>query len=245
MIVIKQSGMDRGSADTEQLKRDLYSLLTEKGAALMGVADLSGVLDGEMKTGVSVAVPIPQDIVLDLQTFPTKAYYDAYHSLNAKLDDIVLCGTAYLRKHGYCAFANTTKAVKQDINWCTPLPHKIVATRAELGWIGKNCLLVTKKYGSAVRLSSFITNAPLSPDSPIDESQCGDCRVCVEHCPADALTGKLWDVKMKREELFHKEACKKMQIERMKQATGIETDLCGLCFAVCAYTQRYLKREEI
>lgn len=29
----------------------------------------------------------------------------------------------------------------------------------------------------------------------------------------------------------------------MKQATGIETDLCGLCFAVCPYTQRYLREE--
>lgn len=46
---------------------------------------------------------------------------------------------------------------------------------------------------------------------------------------------------MRKEELFHKEACKKMQIQRMKQATGIEMDLCGLCFAVCPYTQRYLK----
>ena len=26
-----------------------------------------------------------------------------------------------------------------------------------------------------------------------------------------------------------------------RQATGIETDLCGLCFAVCPYTQKYLK----
>ncbi len=34
-----------------------------------------------------------------------------------------------------------------------------------------------------------------------------------------------------------------MQLERMKNATGIETDLCGLCFAVCPYTQKYLKGE--
>ena len=27
----------------------------------------------------------------------------------------------------------------------------------------------------------------------------------------------------------------------MKQATGMEVDLCGLCFAVCPYTKKYLK----
>ena len=64
--------------------------------------------------------------------------------------------------------------------------------------------------------------------------------VCVQKCPAMALTGALWNTSMTREEILHKEECKKMQILRMKQATGIETDLCGLCFAVCPYTQKYL-----
>lgn len=27
----------------------------------------------------------------------------------------------------------------------------------------------------------------------------------------------------------------------MYASTGIDTDLCGKCFAVCAYTQRYLR----
>lgn len=116
-----------------------------------------------------------------------------------------------------------------------------MATRAGLGWIGKNCLLVTKKYGSAVRLSSLLTNAPLPADVPVNESQCGGCAVCVKSCPARALKGVLWSTGTKREELFRKEDCKKMQIQRMKQATGIETDLCGLCFAVCPYTQQYLR----
>ena len=52
----------------------------------------------------------------------------------------------------------------------------------------------------------------------------------------------MWARDTEREEIFVKEECKKTQIERMRQATGIETDLCGLCFAVCPYTQRYLKR---
>lgn len=228
---------------SDELKQALFSLLAEKGAKLMGVADLSGIIGAEMQTGVSVAIPVPSNIVEDLETAPTQEYYEAYYVLNAMLDNIVSCGTEFLLKNGYQAYANTTKVVKQDDNWCTPLPHKTVATRAGLGWIGKNCLLVTKEYGSAVRLSNLLTNAPLPADIPYNESKCGRCTVCVRSCPAGALTGGLWNTTTNREELFHKEDCMKMQIQRMKQATGIETDLCGLCFAVCPFTQRYLKKQ--
>ncbi len=227
----------------EELKQALFSLLAEKGAKLMGVADLSGIVGGEMQTGISVAVPVPKNIVRNLKTAPTKEYYDAYYTLNAMLDDIVTCGAEFLKENEYQAYANTTKVVKKDENWCTPLPHKTVATQAGLGWIGKNCLLVTKEYGSAVRLSSLLTSAPLPAGTPINESRCDGCMVCVRSCPARALTGALWNITTSREELFHKEDCKKMQIQRMKQATGIETDLCGLCFAVCPFTQRYLKMQ--
>lgn len=225
----------------EELKQTLFSLLSDRGAKLMGAADLSGIVNGGMKTGVSVAVPVPRNIVRDLQTAPTKEYYDAYYALNARLDDIVTCGAEFLQSNGYQAYANTTKVIRKDDDWCTPLPHKTVATRAGLGWIGKSCLLVTKEYGSAVRLSSLLTNAPLPIGTPIDESRCGGCTVCVRSCPAKALTGVLWNTSIRRQEILHKEVCKETQIRRMKMATGIETDLCGLCFAVCPFTQRYLK----
>lgn len=91
-------------------------------------------------------------------------------------------------------------------------------------------------------LSSLIIDAPLPVGIPIDQSRCGKCQICVRSCPAGALKGTLWARDTEREEIFVKEECKKTQIERMRQATGIETDLCGLCFAVCPYTQRYLKR---
>lgn len=226
------------------LKKDLFSMLKKKGAKLMGVADLTGIVKESLQTGISVAVPVPKHIVRDLQAAPTKEYYDAYYSLNAQLDEIVTSGAEFLTEQGYHAQANTTNVVKADEDWRTPLPHKTVATRAGLGWIGKSCLLVTREYGSAVRLSSLLTDAPLPFDSPVNESHCGKCAVCVNHCPAKALTGTLWTPKTERETLFHKEDCKKMQIQRMKQATGIETDLCGLCFAVCPYTQKYLKEEQ-
>lgn len=158
------------------------------------------------------------------------------------LDDIVTCGAEFLKENGDQAFANITKVVKQNDNRCTPLPHKTVAARAGLGWIGKNCLLVTERYGSAVRLSSFLTNAPMPAEKPVNESKCGKCTACVQKCPAKALTGVLWNRTIRREQILRKEDCKEMQIQRMKKATGIATDLCGLHFAVCPYTQRFVNR---
>ena len=225
------------------LKDELFDLLQAKGARLMGVADLRGVVSGELTTGVSVAVPVPKEIVWDLQTAPTLAYYEAYHSLNAQLNQIVSAGVALLQERGFHAVANTTDTVKTDENWRSPLPHKTVAVYAGLGWIGKNCLLITERYGGAVRLSSLLTDAPLPFDAPVEKSRCGGCSACVERCPAKAFTGATWTPGIEREKLFDWKRCYPEQLRRMKQATGIETDLCGLCFAVCPYTQRYLREE--
>lgn len=155
------------------LKDELFDLLQAKGARLMGVADLKGIAGGALTTGVSVAVPVPKEIVRDLQTAPTLAYYEAYHSLNAQLNQIVSAGAALLQERGFHAVANTTDTVKTDENWRSPLPHKTVAVHAGLGWIGKNCLLITERYGGAVRLSSLLTDAPLPFDAPVEKSRCG------------------------------------------------------------------------
>lgn len=236
--------MEKMKADMVSLKRDLFFLLAEKGARLMGVCDLTGIAAGELRVGVSVAVPVPKNIVRDLQTAPTEEYLECYNALNSRLDCIVRAGADFLQERGFRAFANTTDVVKKDENWCTPLPHKTVATQAGLGWIGKSCLLVTEKYGSAVRISSLLTDAALPYDVPVTKSRCGSCSVCVQHCPGKALKGVLWDKTVPREEILRKEVCKETQILRMKKATGREIDLCGLCFAVCPYTQRYLRRGE-
>ena len=56
----------------------------------------------------------------------------------------------------------TVLATKEYGIFRTVMPHKTVAVHAGLGWIGKSALFVTEKYGSAVRLTSVLTDAPLS-----------------------------------------------------------------------------------
>lgn len=238
-----------------KLREELIELLTEKGAKLVGIGTLDGIeaqnesSDAaralrEMRTGIAVAVPLPAHIVEDLKTAPTLEYYHAYHTLNAKLNDIVSCGETFLKQCGYQAYAQTTDRVSRAINPETnisPLPHKTIAARAGLGWIGKSCLLVTPQYGGAVRISSLLTDASLETDKSFTKSECGECRRCVDACPAGALAGMLWEAGMERERLFDWQLCLPEQLRRMRDATGIEQDLCGRCFAVCPYTQKYLQ----
>ena len=185
-----------------------------------------------------------EKIIRQIQDGPTLEYYEAYHSMNRKLNRIVLAGEDFLKSRGFRVYAQTTDRVSSDENWITPLPHKTVATRAGLGWIGKSCILVTEAFGSAIRLSSLLTDAPLPCGQPVTSSRCGACRACVDNCPAHALKGTLWSAGMDREALFDKDTCYKKQVELMRQRTGIEADLCGKCFVVCPYTRRYLARED-
>lgn len=227
--------------DTMELTEELKKLLYDQGANLVGIGDMSKVEGCGFRTGVAVAVSLPKKVIADLQEAPTKEYYSLYYSLNKKLNEILMAGEGFLREKGFRAYAQTTERVTVNQNRISTIPHKTVATRAGLGWIGKNCLLVTPQYGSAIRISSLLTDAPLEYNEPVDDSHCGKCNLCVKKCPAQALKGSLWEVGMQREKIVDVEKCHKKQIEIMTEKTGIETDLCGKCFAVCAYTQKYLK----
>lgn len=79
-----------------------------------------------------------------------------------------------------------------------PVQHKTLATRAGLGRIGKSVLLVTKEYGPAVRLGSVLTDADLRTGTPTDTSRCGNCRQCVDRCPARVVVGNNWQAGMAR-----------------------------------------------
>lgn len=225
------------------LTEALEKVLRDAGAALVGFGDMQGVENCSYPVGVSVAIPIPIPIIEGITEGPTKEYSDTYYAMNAKLNEIITQGANFLKEQGYQAFAQTTDVVKEDSNWRTKIPHKTVATRAGLGWIGKSCLLITPQFGGAVRISSLLTDAPLQLHEPINHSKCGNCQICKEACPAQALKGVLWHLGMKREELFEKEPCKKKAKELMKARAGFEQDICGKCFVVCPYTQKYLKKK--
>jgi len=117
-----------------------------------------------------------------------------------------------------------------------PILERAVAQRAGLGFIGKNTMLITKGLGSWVFLASVITTLDLPADSP-DERSCGECRICIDACPTQAITEPY--------RLDARLCIAYLTIEQdgpipenLREKTGPWTFGCDICQEVCPHNTR-------
>ncbi|PWK13815.1 tRNA epoxyqueuosine(34) reductase QueG [Tumebacillus permanentifrigoris] len=69
-----------------------------------------------------------------------------------------------------------------------PLVDRAVAQRCGIGWLGKNCSIITDTHGSWVFLGQLVTDISIEPNVPSPPPQCGDCPdLCLKACPTKAL----------------------------------------------------------
>jgi len=224
----------------------------EKGACLVGYADVSDlsfeVLAG-LKNAVSIAVALTLSVINEISKGPTTKYYQEYNRANSLLADLCDHAADILITEGHKAVAlEPTIKVVDLSNIDEHLPHKTVATKAGLGWIGKSALLITKKYGAAIRLATVLTDAELDVADPVEHSMCGDCLDCVDHCPAKAIKGNSWQLGAPRDSIYDAFACCETAIN-LSQRAGIQSTIgrvviCGICINVCPWTQKYISCEQ-
>lgn len=230
------------------LNSRIESQLKNQGACLVGFADVSGLpagVTGSMKSAISIAVALEPSIIKEISNGPTRPYYGEYKRANELLSDLCAEAVETLRACGHKAVAiEPTVEINEGVRrtLTTPLPHKTVATRAGLGWIGKSALLITKEYGPAVRLATVLTDAPLEAGTPVDGSHCGDCVECVLHCPAKAIFGENWKAGLERDSIYDAFACC-AQAKTLSNRIGLQVTICGICINACPWTQKYISQE--
>ena len=230
------------------LNKEIKENLLYKGAAIVGFANLSefpAEIRNSYRYGISIAVELNPKSVVNIGKGSNLEYYEDYKRANTLLNQLAENCAELLKTKGFDALAKTQNVVITDENTKrTKLPHKTVATKAGIGWIGKCALLITEQYGSAIRITSVLTNAKLDVGIPITESKCGKCEDCKKICPAGAVSGKQWHAGMDRDDFFKAMDCNDKIHERGKLIGRTEVT-CGLCILVCPRTQQHLKNSGV
>jgi epoxyqueuosine reductase QueG len=214
---------------------------------LWGAADLQDFPTPFDETGkrfpraLSWAVPMKSQIMAGIRNGPNQAYADEYTRVNDHINELSVALAAEIRIRGFRSRRLAASDRTDTVHIKGDFPHKTAATRAGLGWIGRHCQLITRPFGSWVRLGTVFTDMKLPCGPAIERSFCGRCTRCVEACPAGALKGSAWYPGLAREEILNVRACDRWKKEHYFQYHKGHN--CGICSAVCPYGLKVLKKK--
>ncbi|MCL2773868.1 MAG: epoxyqueuosine reductase [Oscillospiraceae bacterium] len=228
--------------------QNIREYILSLGADLVGFADISQVPAENrhnLPYGIAIAITLNPDVVKLIEKGVSIEYFDEYTDVTQKLDDICEFTAKYILdlNKGYKAIAQTRHFVRAPSGTRHPkvlLPHKTVAALSGFGWIGKNSLLITPQFGSALRLTSVLTDAPVPEINKSEYScLCGNCTVCVDICPGRAIKNVTWDINKDRDDLINYDACE-TAVKKRGEPINKQNGTCGLCMAMCPHTKKYL-----
>lgn len=158
-----------------------------------------------------------------------------YEVLNNRLNLMASVVSSYLNQKGYRTLPIAAAERTHEENAIPTISHKMIAHIAGLGWIGKNCLLITPRHGPRLRIISVLTTAPLETVNNPLEQRCGECSECVKACPVQAIKGKNYVMGEPREVRLDFLKCQKYH-EDMKATRKYA--VCGMCLYACPYGKR-------
>jgi epoxyqueuosine reductase len=230
------------------LDTQLSDLAHALGADFYGVADLVPAREAILAQGGPVVARYPRSITLGIALMDAivdqlparddkaaaQLYrHHGYDVVNRRLDDIVSRLSTVLRQAGHDVLPIPASQIIDTERLIGLFSHKLGGHLAGLGWIGKNCLLVTLEVGPRVRWATILTDAPLAPTGEPMEERCGDCRACVDICPVQAFTGVPFRESDPRSARYDVHKCRAFQARRSEQM-GVSVS-CGLCLYACPY----------
>ncbi|MBQ7172865.1 MAG: epoxyqueuosine reductase [Clostridia bacterium] len=177
----------------------------------------AGITDG---TAILIAIPYYTAACNDpKRNISAYAVSRDYHGFFKELfNELLPALSKAFPQHRFTGFADHS-----------PIAEVEAAAKAGLGIIGKNHLLITRKYSSYIFLGEVVTSAIL-PCKTQDVLDCENCGACIKACPAEKIGTCLSALTQKKGELT--EAEQKI-ILQYGSAWG-----CDICQEVCPHTKR-------
>ena len=238
--------------NTDTLTAELKEYALSQGVDLIGVTSARPfVKRDKAKTFID-----PKELLEDAQSVVVTAFYnyniiegpvpdadiprgrfpraDRMGALTPMTDHCEAVIKGFLEGRGYKAVTNASHDYR--------LPEKMAAVRAGIGKYGKNGVILTREYGSYVRLVTLVTDAPLAYEEyELYASDCGDCDLCIKACP----TGAIYEPYRVRQDMCITDWLWGTFIPiplREKQENRLFG--CGLCVEACPRNQELAPRKE-
>ena len=129
----------------------------------------------EGKTIISIAFPY---------FYKCQSEEEIYFSIYTRGKDYHKVVANYLSK--ICCFIKALGGSAEYFVDSNALPERYIAKKCGVGFIGKNNMLINKKYGSYLFLGEVITDLYIERSKTIC-NMCGDCELCLNACPTKAI----------------------------------------------------------
>ncbi|MDZ7264986.1 MAG: hypothetical protein ONB16_10405 [candidate division KSB1 bacterium] len=197
-----------GTCSLQQVKASFY--LTEE--------ELKGLTHA-----ISLAVPLSEAVLDGVVDQPTLLYKWHYRQANVQLDKLAFLLAMRIQEVGHRALPIPASQVVDWQKQVGHVSHRHVAAAAGLGWLGRNNLLVTRRYGSHQRLVTILTDLPL-PEGEEQAFGCGDCYDCISACPVSAIGQRSNEHNFQR--------CFQL-LDSFSKKRGIGLHICGICVKAC------------
>ncbi|SRR6056297_2254731 len=220
-----------------QVETSLETQAKILGIELFGVSSIENFYDNKgiiSKTilnryvnAISIGYVIPKSLIYD----STSDYYSYYlnNTVIPTLDRAALYLSRIIERNGGNAFP--VPAYNYINNQHFPFYfHNLVASYSGIGWLGKNNLLINKKYGARIQCTTILTDLELELNE-ISENLCKDCNICIENCPTNALSGLLFHPNHDIKERLDNEKC------ILSYSDSGNDEICLKCLNICPYNK--------
>jgi len=210
--------------DTHAMARNIKSLAKELGAGSVGVTPMTKdavYKDGKVnyKNAIVILYPMDHD---EMQYVTTDRAGTETMRAYMEISKTVIKLSEKIRQMGWRARAYCEGA---------DLLHIPLAINAGLGELGKHGSLISREFGSSMRIATVLTDLPLSYDKPSDigvDDLCIGCRRCTLDCPVEAISDQKQMVRGEKKWYVNFDKC----APYFTEAVG-----CGICIEVCPWTK--------